>query len=813
MPAMLVYICAAAISTYTLYGNTLILLQSISTMTSPFYKYFIPIVLTVLLSPSTQANEFIQRGSTIYKKQCLDCHGPNGEAVEDKTDDPLQGKRDLASLTKRIVRTMPEDEENLCVGDDAKAVAAYIYDAFYSLEARARNTPARIENSRLTVPQYRSSVADLIGYFRKNYNDYLGEDRGLSVTYTGNFPKKDPKNDDEAKKRHKEKGRNARLNSNFKDQLPKKLQGKKLVNDDFSVKWEGAVIAKETGVYEFVVRSRNGFRFYINKSIWWPQDVQANIDGQVASDNKIREEKLRIFLIGGRAYPIAMTFFKFKEKQASIELLWKPPHGTLHTIPERNLYPRGVGESLIIATPLPADDRSVGYERGTQVSKAWLRAVTKGSTIAANYVTENLNQLAKTKKGAADRNQKIKKFALEFAALALRHPLSEEEKKQLTESFFGNQAKLERGMKRLVIYCLSSPRFLYPDLPLSDEHAPYRIASRLALSLWDSLPDPKLIKAAREGKLKTPEQVRKQANRMVWHPRSKAKMHGFFHHWLELDRADNIAKDKKTFPAYNNTLQADLRTSLFLFLDEVVWKNDRSDYRQLFLADYLFANPRLAKTYGLKAPKDSRFHRLKANPEQRSGIITHPYLLSTLAYHNSTSPIHRGVFLTRNILGMPLNSPPTANQFEPAKFNPTLTMREKVAGMTRSKACMSCHVSINPLGFSLEHYDGIGRLQTMDQNKLINSTSDFKTATGQTVKLRGARDVAKLAANQPSAHRAFIEQMFHHLAKQPALAYGKGTMKELEKRFTQNNFNIAYLLEDIALISSMQGVKHSLTGK
>ena len=160
-------------------------------MISPFYKHFLFITLMALLSPSARANKFIQRGATIYKKQCLDCHGPKGEAVEDKTDDPLQGKRDLASLTKRIVRTMPEDEENLCVGDDAKAVAAYIYDAFYSLEARARNTPARIENARLTVPQYRSSVADLIGYFRKNYNDYLGEERGLSVTYTGIFPKKD----------------------------------------------------------------------------------------------------------------------------------------------------------------------------------------------------------------------------------------------------------------------------------------------------------------------------------------------------------------------------------------------------------------------------------------------------------------------------------------------------------------------------------------------------------------------------------------------------------------------------------------------
>lgn len=285
-------------------------------------------------------------------------------------------------------------------------------------------------------------------------------------------------------------------------------------------------------------------------------------------------------------------------------------------------------------------------------------------------------------------------------------------------------------------------------------------------------------------------------------------MRGFFHHWLELDRADYIAKDKKTFPGYDETLQADLRNSLFLYLDKVVW-SDQSDYRQLFLADYLYANPRMAKIYGLKAPSGSSFQPIKADPKQRSGIITHPYLLSTLAYHNSTSPIHRGVFLTRNILGMPLNSPPTANKFEPAKFDPTLTMREKVAGMTRSKACMACHVSINPLGFSLEHYDGIGRWQTQDQNKPINSTSDFKTAAGKTVQLRGARDVAELAANQSSAHRAFIEQLFHHVTKQPARAYGKNTLDELVKSFTASNYNIVHLLDKIAVIAAEQGVKNT----
>jgi hypothetical protein len=765
-------------------------------------------VIVTVCGPArgVQAGDLTNRGAEIYKNQCLDCHGPHGEAVEDKTDEPLQGKRDLASLAKRIERTMPEDREDEVVGDDAKAVAAYIYDAFYSLAARARNTPAKIETARLTVPQYQATVADLVGGFRDHYAAPLGEDRGLSVTYTGKAPKKDK---DDKPKEENVKGRDARIKFDYGDQLPEKLREQNLAKEEFSVKWEGSLIAEETGDYEFVVRTRNGARFYLNKQIWWDpkKGGQAAIDAEVASDNKVREEKVRVFLLGGRAYPLALTYFKYKDKEASIELLWKPPHGSLQTIPERNLYPWGVPESMVVDTPFPADDRSVGYERGTQLSRAWLDAVTQGAVAAANYVVANLDDLAKTKKEAPDRAKKIQDFAMSFVETAFRHPLTDKQRQQLHETFFPNGESPEQASKRLVIFAMTSPRFLYPDLPVADDSDPFRVASRLALALWDSLPDQQLAEAAKKGQLKTPQQIEQQASRMVNHPRSKAKMRGFFHHWLELDRADNVAKDKQTFPDYDDSLLSDLRTSLFLFLDDTVWNNEKSDYRQLLLADYLYLDERLAKIYGLKAPAaPAGFQRVAVDPKQRAGIVTHPFLLTTLAYHNSTSPIHRGVFLTRNILGMGLNSPPIANKFEPSKFDPSLTMREKVADMTRSKSCMACHVTINPLGFSLEHYDGIGRWQVQDHNKPINSNSSFKTASGDTIQLSGARDVATLAADDPLAHHSFIQQVFHHTVKQPALAYGPQTMASLEKQFVDSGYNIRLLLKNIAVTAAQRGV-------
>src|SRR6185436_20076436 len=131
------------------------------------------------------------------------------------------------------------------------------------------------------------------------------------------------------------------------------------------------------------------------------------------------------------------------------------------------------------------------------------------------------------------------------------------------------------------------------------------------------------------------------------------------------------------------------------FLDEVVW-SDTSDYRRLIKADYLWLNERLAKYYGKEA-RGEEFRRVNFDPAQRSGVFTHPYLLASLASSRATSPIHRGVFLSRNIVGLALKNPPVAVAFEDAKFDPTLTMREKVSELTKNASCVGCHSVINPL--------------------------------------------------------------------------------------------------------------------
>jgi hypothetical protein len=462
---------------------------------------------------------------------------------------------------------------------------------------------------------------------------------------------------------------------------------------------------------------------------------------------------------------------------------------------------------MIVNTAFPADDRSVGYERGSSISKAWEQATTEAAVSTAEHIEARLDRLAGTKPGAPDRNEKLKQFANHFAEHAFRRPLSEEQKQLYIENHFINSKSADQAVKRVVLFSLKSPQFLYPALGGNELPDAFNIASRLALSLWDSIPDRNLSQAALSDKLRTRDQIRIEALRMIKDPRAKTKVHGFFYHWLDLEHAENTSKDPKTFPGFNSDVLADLRESLLEFIDQVVW-TEKSDYRELLQADYLLLNERLGIFYGQPIKGDA-FQRIAFDPKQRAGVVTHPYLLASMAYSRQTSPIHRGVFLTRNIVGMALKPPPMAVTFDESHFNPTLTMREKITELTRNNSCMSCHSTINPLGFSLENFDAIGRWRTKDNNKPVNAISEFADDQGQTIRLTGPRDIVNYVADNPAGHRAFIRHLFNHLIKQPIPAYGQNIIDLLQRNFAASDCNIQKLLVEIALIDAVDGVAFS----
>ncbi len=730
-------------------------------------------------------------GEVVYRQDCMSCHGPVGQGVAGKSDEPLVGEKSVASLARYIAREMPEDDPGTLSMADATASAEYIHQAFYSAEARARNHPPRIELAHLTVRQYRETIADLLGSLRGVTS--TTESGGLAGVYRER-PERDPKMPDRNRPEATFKKQvDPVIDFDFGDKAPEKGT----YAAQFSIGWTGSVLVPDTGEYEFRVTSPNGVRLYVNP----PEngnEKNALIDLWVSS-GKSRSAQAPIFLLGGRSYPVKIEFFKYKDKTAGLKLEWRPPGGAWAVVPPANLSPAWSSHVHVVSVSMPPDDGSIGYERGSSVSREWTEAVAKGALQVSAQVGPHLFALAGTKADAPDRAEKLKAFSLRFAQLAYRRPLNDEQKADLAAIYAADVAP-EIAAKRAFIFTLSNPAFLYPGVGPQDDYA---VASRLALALWDSAPDATLFRAAAAGQLKTDAQVRAQAQRMMKDARAKSKLRDFLHDWLHVEEGAEIAKDQKEYPGFDQAVVMDLRTSLDLFAESIVW-SEKSDYRQLLLGDTILMNERLARFYGQKVEPGAGFQPVKMDAADRAGVLTHPYVLATFSYTKSTSPIHRGVFLTRNILGRMLKPPPMAIAFMDDKFDPSFTMREKVTELTSKPACMSCHVTINPLGFSFERFDAVGRLRATDNKKPVDPVSDYTAADGTVLKLTGARDVGVHAAESQAGQAGFVRNLFHSLVKQPPAAYSPELVGQLTEKFRADNFHVRNLAVEVAVVAALR---------
>jgi mono/diheme cytochrome c family protein len=740
-------------------------------------------------------------GKKLYSIHCASCHGDQAQGVAGQFDDPLIGDLPIDQLTAYIAETMPESDPDLIVGKDAKAVSHYLYDQFYSEAAQRRRNQPRVELSRLTAGQYRTSVADLIGRFTKPA--WLPKERGLKAYYfAASSWRKDLQLAEQIDREINFTDGVAHFDASyeFKElENQSALENLHITQRGFSVFWIGSIMAPMTGEYRFKVKTKSGFRLHVN------DPKTAAIDRLVRSDDGLDHE-YSIFLLGGRTYPFKIEYILPKSSAEStgtpqIQFLWKPPQQPETIVPESAFVPFETPQVYVVDTAFPADDAAAGYERGVDISEQWDQATTEAAIEAAVWVARRIDQLARFKMTEPENvvADKAQEFCTKFVQAAFNTDLSDEDIYLYVGQHFEKPIAIEDQVKRSVLMTLKSPRFLFPAI---ENRSPSRtFASRMAMTLWDSLPEKDLVADARKGRLTSTKRQIETAYWMVDDFRTHAKLNRFFDAWLTA-HTEGAAKDSTAFPKFDQRVVADLRTSLSMYLDEVVW-SDASDFRQLFVAEYLYVNRRLADFYGLDYSGPG-FEKVKVDPKLRSGILTHPYLMAGLAYDKDSSPIHRGVFIAKRLLGRRLRQPPNNVQPLTEAFAPEMTTRQRVEHQTKATACMNCHSVINPLGFSLENFDAVGRFRTQDNDKTVDVSTLYRSPDGNEIELNGPRDLANFLANDKYAQRTFIRQIFQFFAKQPIDAYGKNQLDRLHTNFVKHDFNIKRLLVEVALLVARQ---------
>jgi mono/diheme cytochrome c family protein len=322
-----------------------------------------------------------------------------------------------------------------------------------------------------------------------------------------------------------------------------------------------------------------------------------------------------------------------------------------------------------------------------------------------------------------------------LARRAYRRPVSEADL-QMPLKFYkeaqkaeGFEAGIEKGLRSLLI----SPEFLFrvEREPVIAANTAYRLtdlelASRLSFFLWSSIPDDELLNLAIADKLKDPGVLEQQVQRMLADPRSESLVNNFADQWLYLRNLENIIPDARLFPDYDDNLRQAMRRETELFFESIMREN--RNVLDLLSADYTFLNERLAKHYGVPNVYDSYFRRVTFDTKSpRGGLLGQGSILTLTSYADRTSPVIRGKWILTNIVGLPPPAPPP--NVPPLKDNAAagkvLTMRERMAAHRANQPCAGCHRLMDPVGFSLENYDAIGRWRTTEEDALIDASGSL----------------------------------------------------------------------------------------
>lgn len=319
-----------------------------------------------------------------------------------------------------------------------------------------------------------------------------------------------------------------------------------------------------------------------------------------------------------------------------------------------------------------------------------------------------------------------------LARRAYRRPVTEADTERLIKFFreANERDGFDAGIEAALGAMLTSPSFIFKIEREPKDAAPGKpyevseleLASRLSFFLWSSIPDDDLLALAERGKLREAGVLESQVKRMLADAKAESLVTNFAGQWLHLRNLDAITPDGRLYPDFDDNLRKAMRMETETHFRHLI-ADDRSAL-DLLRADYTYLNERLAKHYGIPHVYGSRFRRVDL-PEgsHRGGLLRHASVLTVTSYATRTSPVIRGNWVLENILGSPAPPPP---ENVPALDDTTVaaanqTVRERLNRHREDPACASCHNLMDPVGFSLEQFDAVGRWRTREAGRPVDA--------------------------------------------------------------------------------------------
>jgi hypothetical protein len=439
-----------------------------------------------------------------------------------------------------------------------------------------------------------------------------------------------------------------------------------------------------------------------------------------------------------------------------------------------------------------------------------------------------------------------------FVRRAYRRPPTRKEMDRLValaEAAWKRGESFEQGVTVALQAVLVSPHFLFrgelqpePDNPKAVHFiSDYALASRLSYFLWSTMPDERLFALAERGALR--RNLASEVKRMLQDPKSHALVENFAGQWLQLRNLNAVSPDREKYKDFDEALRAAMRRETET-LFETIQREDRS-VLEFLSADYTFVNERLARHYGLsfgtnrpgvaklagekakaklvgeKRGKGERekltpapslpfslstdrevWQRVSLRGTPRRGVLAQASVLTLTSNPTRTSPVKRGKWVLENLLNAPPPPPPpnVPELKEGKELNGSL--RERMEQHRADSLCASCHARMDPIGFSLEHFDGIGAWREKDDEAAIDDSGSLVTGEAF-VGASGLTDLL-LKSKKDQFVRCLADRMLTYALGRGLEYYDKCALDEITKGLAKKDYKFSALVLEIVQSTPFQ---------
>ncbi len=438
-----------------------------------------------------------------------------------------------------------------------------------------------------------------------------------------------------------------------------------------------------------------------------------------------------------------------------------------------------------------------------------------------SWVMANPNLLNKRWKEAAearadllaDKEQKPEREAArdilrEVATRAFRRPVSDEHADRFLAIYDGATAAgldFEGALQKAMHPILASPAFLFrmesrvaPEGEMFATVDPYELAARLSYFLWAAPPDETLMQLAEEGRLQDPEVLSGEVSRMLKDPRAETLSTVFANQWTQLHHLEKALPEKRHFSAWSDTVKLAMHEEVLAFFNYL--REEDRPVTDLIHADYTFANQELAALYGVKGVKGEEFQKVNLPTDgKRGGLVGMGAFLAMTSHTNRTKPTARGKWILDVMFGTPPPPPPANVEAleDQAAEDPdvaALTFRQQLDRHAADPACRTCHDRIDPLGFALENFNGIGEWREKDGELPVDNTGSLPGGR----KLAGVTDLKQILLEDPNAFTAnFVRNLMTYALGRDLVFTDELAVKQITEHAAANDYRFSAVIEGI----------------